>query len=1380
MKHKLLFPKMLWAFLMVLSSVWGWGQNLLYTTGFESGFATSQSYQSTVTTGPSGGTWKTYYGTPSTTGAISGFVSQQIRIYNDGNIGYTQTEFGTANISKVTFKAKNSAANTNVKVEYSLNGGSAWLGATLFTLSTTVADYEYFTNLSGNNAGVRIRFTLVGSAPNTGNKQIYIDDISFYDAISSNPNLSISGTASNGSTCPNTAATPVIYTITNTGTLDATGINVSSSDPQFSVSGLSTTTITAGSSATFNVTFTPTSGGSKSSVITVTSTTLGSNSPTLAVSGVGSQNVPATVTTNAASAVTSGTATFNGNVSALGSCPSSVEKGFVYGTAAGVYGNPVVVGSSVSTGNYIYDVSSLSAGTVYYYKAYVKDANGVSAFGSERTFTTLNNPVLAISGTASNGSACPNTSAAPITYTITNNGTVDATGVTVSSGNNQFALSALSSVTIAPGATSTFTTTFTPTSSGNKTATLTVTSTTAGSNTATYSISGIGSASTSGAVQSGIATNIDYISAGLNGSITSLGTCPATVEKGFIYSTTSGAGSTYPTSNIMPVGNAAVTTGAYSYNLGSLLNGTTYYYRAYIKDANNNYIYSSTERSFTTLSPATQIVFDNIPATGFVNINLSAFSVKAVAANGTTVDTGYSGGVTLAKVSGAGTLSGTATVNFVNGIANFSDIKFDTADTYVISATAGSFQTVNSNNIIISPVYAGVGRFEKISSLNDLTDGYYVIADENNAVRAINTVSSGILATAALGASNNEIINPSINSVWNLVSNSGSYSIQNSLDNKYLNYTASSTNLSTETNLTSNQQRWNITYQSGIFSVKNLLDQDRMLKYNSGLSPTGFKAYGPSSQLPEVSLYKKIETTSWNGSSWSNGLPTGKDVVITGNYSTTTQPAFTAKNISIKNSGVLEITSGNTITANNVTVEDGGNLIQRDGGVLTLPITGAFNVQKNTASVPLKYVFWSSPVAAQNIFDIYPSGNQPQYVMTYNTATNFYTQIPNAASNFTANAGVGYSVKMPANSLTGVNYGGSAKTPNNGNITVPLSNAGNGFNLIGNPYPSNINLVDFLAANQANIASTLWFWDNSGGSVSTQTGATATNNSYATFNAAGTGTWVAAPNSTSANTTAQLNANGAVAKIGQGFIVKALTASTALFNNTMRTATVGNFMNKNVNAEGKFWLKMTTSYGANLTQAVTYGQGATDALDNFDSKAMSTGADAFFSTVGTDKVIIQGRAPFAATDIVPLGTKHFESGNFTIALEAKTGLFATGQAIYLHDKQLNTYTNLQNQSYTFSSAEGEFTSRFEIVYTAGLLATSEAAKSDFEIYREGDHFVIRNSKKIESVEVYDAAGRKIITLVPNALSAEIRLDTKGMYIVKAVSAGKEFTKKISK
>ncbi|MBM7419151.1 MULTISPECIES: T9SS type A sorting domain-containing protein [Chryseobacterium] len=546
--------------------------------------------------------------------------------------------------------------------------------------------------------------------------------------------------------------------------------------------------------------------------------------------------------------------------------------------------------------------------------------------------------------------------------------------------------------------------------------------------------------------------------------------------------------------------------------------------------------------------------------------------------------------------------------------------------------------------------------------------------------------------------------------------------------------------------------------------------------YNLSVCVDDAQLAGLQAQYPGINFSSNCNnlfTTTWNGTSWSNGTPDAKDVIITGTYTTSaTTPAFTAKNITIQNGGVLEITSGNTVSGVNVTVEDGGNLIQKDGSTLTY--SGAFKALKNGTSELNKYAFWTSPVVDQNLTNVY-TGATPTSITVYNTANDTYINAASTISVF----GKAYSIKTPVANAALVFEG----TPNNGTQTFALATSGNGFNLIGNPYPSSLNLGAFYTANSARISSTFYFWDNKSTNVTLQNGATTTNYGYATFNAANGAnpTWVPAPNG---NGGTAVVPTGGVANIGQGFIVKTLNTSvdTSLtFNNEMRGATNGTFFNKNNSStEGKFWLKLNSEYNTNNVFAVDYTTGASDSFDSYDSKAIGMGSDGFYTLAGTQKLIIQGKESFDVDDVVPVGTKHFQNGNFTIALVQKEGLFNNGQAIYLHDKVTGTYTDLQNGAYTFAANAGESSNRFEIVYKLNVLATAEAQKDSFEVYRDGQDFVVRNNKNIEKVEIFDAAGRKIQTINVSSKVIRVQLASKGVYILKALSEGKEYTKKLIK
>lgn len=522
------------------------------------------------------------------------------------------------------------------------------------------------------------------------------------------PSFAVTGTPTNhGTFCPGVSGSVVTYTITNSGTA-ATNVVVSSSDAQFVVSNLSSTSIAgSGGTATYDVVFTPSSAGAKSATISVfySTSTLGTTS---SLTGTGTTPVTHAVSSAAATAIASAGATLNGNVTALGVCPATTEKGFVYSETA-TNAAPAVGGTgvtktsvaSVATGAYLLALTGLSSSTGYSFAAYVYDGTTYT-YGSVLTFSTTG--ALSIAGTTAHGSICPAVSATPQTYTITNSGGITAAGISVVSSDPQFVVSGLSSTSIAgSGGTATYDVTFTPSGSGAQSAVITVSSTTGGIASVTSSLSGTGITPVSPVIASAAASVVVNTTATLNGSVTTLAVCPATTQKGFVYAET--AVNANPINAGTGVTTAVVgspSTGAYTLGLTGLTPLTGYTYKAFVFDG-TSYTYGSPE-TFTTLGVATQLAFGTAPpSTGSVATNLTTFTVQALRAN-STVDAEYSGSVTLTRniVSGSATLTGTVTVTAVAGVATFSAAQFSAVGTYTITAASGALTTVTSSNITVT------------------------------------------------------------------------------------------------------------------------------------------------------------------------------------------------------------------------------------------------------------------------------------------------------------------------------------------------------------------------------------------------------------------------------------------------------------------------------------------------------------------------------------------------------------------------------------------------------------------------------------------------------------------------------------------------------
>ena len=303
MKTKLLF-------LAFLTSLLSWGQIF---ESFESGLPTSYtSTLSNVTLGS--GTWQIDDVVQGTTGVQTGSYSAQIKSAIGAQI---ITPTLTGGVGVISFYVTASTTSGAYQVNLSTDDGVTWSPATgsPFTISTT----KTLRSITINNSAVnKIQIYRTGAT-------IYIDDFNTTTYSSGPaPILAITPATTNlGTSCVGTPTTAVTYTITNSGTVDATGVTVMSSgthNTNFVVSGLSSTTIPAsGGTATYVVTFTPSAVGARNATITVASTTSGSNSPSTALTGTGNASIAQAVTSGGgATAVLDVSATLNGRVSTLG------------------------------------------------------------------------------------------------------------------------------------------------------------------------------------------------------------------------------------------------------------------------------------------------------------------------------------------------------------------------------------------------------------------------------------------------------------------------------------------------------------------------------------------------------------------------------------------------------------------------------------------------------------------------------------------------------------------------------------------------------------------------------------------------------------------------------------------------------------------------------------------------------------------------------------------------------------------------------------------------------------------------------------------------------------------------------------------------------
>lgn len=518
-------------------------------------------------------------------------------------------------------------------------------------------------------------------------------------------------------------------------------------------------------------------------------------------------------------------------------------------------------------------------------------------------------------------------------------------------------------------------------------------------------------------------------------------------------------------------------------------------------------------------------------------------------------------------------------------------------------------------------------------------------------------------------------------------------------------------------------------------------------------------------------------------------------------------PLARAKNITVESGKNLTVLANSALQVEdyirnlgdgeNFTVQSDANLIQVNDGAVN---TGNVKVLRESRMKRLDYTYWSSPVQNQVLKTFSPNTVNSRFY-EYTEATDLFTTVP-STSTFTE--AKGYAIRAPNNFPATGNavFDGTFKgVPNNGEKTFvlsytpvttppfPATHVEAGYNLVGNPYPSNIDFEELADSNASLIDKKAWFWTNTHPNPPGQSGSAYTGENYAIYSGSGgiPATHTAGEYGTSATPTQYI-------KTGQGFMVKAKAGSNGkplIFKNNVRKKEAAPFFPaRSVSNKDRFWLQLITPAQNVYTALVAYVPGATNELDSdYDVKRMGTPSDNLFSILGEDRLAIQGRmSPLNTEDRVSLGITAFEAGTYTLRISSVEGLFNGLQEIYLKDKLTGTVTKLSEEEYTFSSEAGDYTGRFELLYQPeSILSAGAAETGKIEVYRSGEDFVVRSlQRNIDAVDLFDLSGRLLYSVSKEngKGSTEVRVPaatlSNGVYVLKIGSEGRVTSRKVLK
>lgn len=460
----------------------------------------------------------------------------------------------------------------------------------------------------------------------------------------------------------------------------------------------------------------------------------------------------------------------------------------------------------------------------------------------------------------------------------------------------------------------------------------------------------------------------------------------------------------------------------------------------------------------------------------------------------------------------------------------------------------------------------------------------------------------------------------------------------------------------------------------------------------------------------------------------------------------------------VESTAQVQINSGHTFTLRGPIQNEGdfyianaASLVQRDneransGG-------GSYYITRNSGTLldNRRYNFWSSPVSSVSLSTVFSNANPNDFYLL-NESTQQFTAVSDPSQPMIV--GRGYTATLDQNN-TGSNINEDRTftgTVNNGDLSIALSWSPNDFALIGNPYPSAISSSQFLSDNP-NLADAIYFF-NHGNNPNPSSA------DYAIWNALG---------STSGN-----GETPPTEYIGtaQGVLVQASSSvapSQVEFKNAQRTAG-NNAQFFKGNTQQRLWLNL--EHGADFQQILLgFSPQASKGFDAWADAIKYKGNPelSFYSRGAGRELGIQGR-PQVAQDSISLGVETTLSGSFTISLDSLSN-WPAGTNIYLEDRPIGKWTDLQAGDYTFTASPADSLSyRFFLHLGITNVGLEESPALTFHYAREGNS-LRWFAEDVADLQILDLSGKQVLRASREDIEQQTLSATalkKGIYLLKA-------------
>ena len=448
-----------------------------------------------------------------------------------------------------------------------------------------------------------------------------------------------------------------------------------------------------------------------------------------------------------------------------------------------------------------------------------------------------------------------------------------------------------------------------------------------------------------------------------------------------------------------------------------------------------------------------------------------------------------------------------------------------------------------------------------------------------------------------------------------------------------------------------------------------------------------------------------------------------------------------------------------------------------------------------------------------------PLSIAPRWIYTFTTSTT-YAQWNAIGSASAIAPGSGFTMKgtsgsdaVVADATEGVqNNTGSAQRydfrglPNDGTISSAVSL--NNFTLVGNPYPSAIDLNSFLlnAGNAAVTDGTAYFWEQvvvnshfiaayQGGYGTYTPGGGYVNAAFWSYDGAGSQTVPAGVGSAFARR---------FTPVGQGFMVRGTAPGSVSMRNSFRTFVkeggTSQFA-RTASGDSEYYDEIPNVAGIDYTQvkrgyapqlrinamfndggvrptALGFDDAATDGFDHgMDGRSPSNESAEFYYILNDQPhEYVMNITKFDVDKRIPVGFRCASQANFKVQVVDVMYGSDANQKVYMHDKETGIYYDIKDSMFNMTLPAGDNRTRFEITFKnfVDVLGTDDTALDSFQVFQNNNNSmltVVNTMKKdVTSLSLYDVTGKIVVSKLNLGKSEQYEISTSGLsdgiYIVK--------------